>query len=335
VDFDQNLLGYVSQHSGAYAFGPKGAATPFATKLPASTINLGPLVTELYQVFPTSDTSFAKQTIRLFRSPGNQQNVSGFFEISFEIGVLPSHLEVITLFNTSIASENFFHTDDNGFEFLSREGLFNLGIEGNYYPVIYAAFIRDDAVQLSVISERSHGASSLDEGNLEVMLHRNPDMGDGFGPGLTDTDIVSPVLRVIVDSPSASPIQVRIQPYLLNFPLTVFTGQPSSVVDWESKYVTSTQFISSSLPPNVHFLSLYSLDSSTNPIAIFRLTHLFAVGEDPLYSKPVTLDVKALFNYKISSFRETTLTANRVLVDPSPTTIVLNPKDIRTFVVGF
>lgn len=71
--------------------------------------------------------------------------------------------------------------------------------------------------------DRSHGVSSLENGQFEVMLHRNPDMTDGFGiqnyiinhlivssliinkgPGLTDTDVAEPVIRLIVDSPSGS-----------------------------------------------------------------------------------------------------------------------------------
>lgn len=43
------------------------------------------------------------------------------------------------------------HPDDNGFEFLEREGLFNIVPEGNYYPTIYSSFIKDNVAQLSVI----------------------------------------------------------------------------------------------------------------------------------------------------------------------------------------
>lgn len=43
-----------------------------------------------------------------------------------------------------------------------------------------------------------------------------------------------------------------------------------------------------------------------------RLVHLFAVGEDPVYSKPATVDVSQLLsNFKIITFQETTLTANQ------------------------
>lgn len=62
--------------------------------------------------------------------------------------------------------------------------------------------------------------SSLDNGELELMLHRNPDMSDMLGgtapihtkskysrilgPGLTDTSTVFPVIRLIVDTPQGN-----------------------------------------------------------------------------------------------------------------------------------
>jgi len=339
ISVDQNILGYTSQHSGAYAFGPAGSATPLATKPPTNTLTSGPLVTEVYQVFPTKgQSSFAKQNVRIYHSPQKYQSVSGFVEISFELGELPSYVEVVSSFASSVQNKQAFFTDDNGFEFLERQAVYSQPIEANYYPTIYSSFIKDTQAQLSLISDRTHGASSLSSGELELMVHRNPDMGDGFGPGLTDTTVVFPVIRVIVDTPKASPIQVRTQPYLLNFPLTFFTGSAvASVADWKSKYATSAQFISGALPPNVHFLSLYALDDSTTSTkSIFRLTHLFAVGEDPIYSSPVSVDVAKLFsNFKIASFVETTLTANKVLVSPAPTVVTLSPKQIRTFVIEF
>ena len=47
---------------------------------------------------------------------------------------------------------------------------------------------------------------------------------------------------------------------------------------------------------------------------ILRLDHSFEVGEDPVYSQPVTLDLYALFAHlALSSCEETTLTANQPL----------------------
>eukprot|EP00026_Physarum_polycephalum_P001546 Phypoly_transcript_01548.p1 GENE.Phypoly_transcript_01548~~Phypoly_transcript_01548.p1 ORF type:complete len:1071 (+),score=169.08 Phypoly_transcript_01548:77-3289(+) len=330
VDVDQNLFSYTSQHSGAYAFAPAGFATALTNSPPTTIVNEGPLVTEVFQTF----NPWAKQNIRMFTS--SNPDASSFVELDFELGVLPSHTEVITHFSTSIQSQQLFSTDDNGFEFLLRQSTYENPIEGNYYPTIYATFIRDYTAQLTVISERSHGCSSLDNGDLEVMVHRNPDMGDGFGPGLTDTDVVYPVNRILLDTPAATTLQVRKQPYLLNFPLTYFTGAPtSSVNSWKSQFATTSSFISGDLPANVHLLSFNPLNSNTTQ-TILRLTHLFALGEDPILSKPATVDVATLFsNFKITSFTEVTLTANQVIQSSAPTTVELTAKQIRTFIVEF
>ncbi len=44
-------MGYISEYSGAYAFGPKTDAAPLAKVAPTTTVNQGPLVTEAYQVW--------------------------------------------------------------------------------------------------------------------------------------------------------------------------------------------------------------------------------------------------------------------------------------------
>jgi len=256
-------------------------------------------------------------------------------EINFDLGPLPSHAEVVASFSTPLETQRKMTTDDNGFEFLARQYNTQVDIGANYYPMVYAAYINDAKSQLTLVSERSHGAGSPNNGELEVMVHRNPDMGDGFGPGLTDTSRVYPVLRVIVDSPAGSRSPLHLQPYFINFPLTIFTSPAKSAADWSNTYVTQKNLLSADLPPNVHFLSLNALDASSKGV-ILRLTHLYAVGEDPVLSQPATIDLtKLFFGVNIASMRETTLSANKDLSSSSLAPVVINPKDIRTFVVEF
>jgi hypothetical protein len=322
----QTLQQYTSLHSGAYAFGPAGPSFPIAS--PTTTISRGPIADEITTKF----NNWAKQTIRVYHAGGNS-DVEQFAEIWFDIGPLPSRTEVITLFTSEINSNGIITTDDNGFEFLDREYQWGSGIESNYYPLIYASYISDLTSQLSVISYRSHGTSSQTDGALEVMIHRNPDMGDGFGPGLTDTTEVYPVLRVIVDTPSQSPKSVRRQSYLLNFPLAVFTSPTTSPSSWINSYKTTSSLLTADLPPNVHLLSVNALDE-TSTKAIIRLTNIFAINEDPSFSKPVTLDLTKVFSsVSVSSIMETTLSANKNIGPVS--TITLDPHDIRTFVFTF
>jgi len=329
LNVQQNLMRYTSSRSGAYAFTPTGAASPVTSSPPTTVVSTGPIVNEVHQTF----TNYAKQTIRLFNASGNA-DIEGYLEINFDLGPLPSHSEIVASFSTPLQTQRTITTDDNGFEFLTRQYNTQVDIGANYYPMVYGAYINDEKSQLTLISERSHGAGGPNNGELEVMVHRNPDMGDGFGPGLTDTTRVFPVLRVLVDSPSGSRSPLHHQPYFINFPLTVFTGAAKSAADWSNAYVTQKNFLNADLPSNVHFLSLNALDSSSKGV-IVRLTHLYATGEDPVQSQPVTIDLTKLFSgVTISSGRETTLSANKDL-STSLAPVVLNPKEIRTFVVEF
>jgi len=262
-------------------------------------------------------------------------DLESYIEIRSDLGPLPSHTELVTRFATDIKNGLAFSIDANGYQFLERQFQASVGIEGNYYPMVYASFIKDNLAQLSLIGERSHGASSLTSGELEVMLHRNPDMGDNFGPGLTDTTEVYPTIRVLVDKASAM-TQVHRQSYRLNFPVSVFSAPTASPSVWRTAYVTNVQFLKNSLPANVHLQCLSALDTSSTK-AILRLTHVFANGEDPVLSQPVTINFTDLFaqNFAIKTLVETTLSANKVLVNPSPLTIQISPSEIRTFVVEF
>jgi len=165
------------------------------------------------------------------------------------------------------------------------------------------------------------------------MIHRNPDMGDGFGPGLTDTTEVFPVVRLVVDTPSASMTRIRRQSYLLNFPLTVFTGTTTNAASWISSYQTSQSFLTAALPPNIHLVSVNALDG-TSMKAVVRLTHIYDTNDDPSnLSKPVTLSLSKLFSTKTSAIEETFLSANKNI--GAADSVTITPKEVRTFVITF
>jgi len=200
--------------------------------------------------------------------------------------------------------------------------------------MVYGSFIKDSNSQLSLISERSHGMSSLANGQIEVMVHRNPDMGDGFGPGLTDTTEVYPSLRVLLDTPANSASVIHKQTYLMNFPVNFFSASAPSVAGWNLLYVPRAQFLAAELPANLHLQALSALDTTSSTV-IIRFVHLFANGEDKVLSQPVTVNFGTLFNgVKITSVSETTVTANKVL-SPSPMVVTISPSEIRTFVAKF
>jgi len=153
---------------------------------------------------------------------------------------------------------------------------------------------------------------------------------------LNDTTITTPVLRIIVDTPQASPLSLHRHSYLLNFPPLLHSGvTPLTPSQWSKTYRTEYSAFASGvqLPPNIHLLSFKALNSGSNKF-ILRLTHVFAVGEDDTFSAPTTVDIGELFSssFTIKSFQKTTLTANQQFED-SPLTVSLSPKEIYTFLI--
>lgn len=75
---------------------------------------------------------------------------------------------------------------------------------GNYFPMVSRAYIKDllQDVQLTLLSDNSHGCGSNAEGQLEVMLHRRclTDDGRGVGEVLNETTHIQPGLWVILSA---------------------------------------------------------------------------------------------------------------------------------------
>lgn len=69
--------------------------------------------------------------------------------------------------------------------------------------------------------------------------------------------------------------------------------------------------MNSDLPKNVHLLTLEPWKQNS---ILVRFEHIFAKGEDPKYSQPVSFDFQNVFRgINVASMRETTLSANQWL----------------------
>jgi lysosomal alpha-mannosidase len=103
-----------------------------------------------------------------------QQNKFIFF-FSDDLGK-----EVISRFTTDLQTNGLFYTDSNGRELLERKRNYrptwNLDLterqSGNYYPVTSRILIRDTVRQqeVAVLNDRSQGGSSLNDGQMELMV---------------------------------------------------------------------------------------------------------------------------------------------------------------------
>lgn len=87
--------------------------------------------------------------------------------------------EVVTQYVVEgMDTNSTFYTDSNGREMIERvlnyRPTYNLTLEepiaGNYFPVNTRISIKDSTKLVSVVTDRSHGASSLEDGEIELMV---------------------------------------------------------------------------------------------------------------------------------------------------------------------
>ena len=224
IDVDQQFFWYngsdgndVSrQTSGAYIFRPNNS-NPFPVckdNIATVEVNKGPLVQEVRQTFGP----FVSQVIRLYAGESHA-------EFEYTVGPIPVGdklgKEIISRFDTKIKSNKLFYTDANGREVKERRRDYRATwqykvtepVSGNYYPVNSRIFIKDSTAQLTVMTDRSHGGSSITDGSLEIMVHRRLLHDDFLGvgeplnePGLDGKGlIVRGKHRVLLTSPEEGP----------------------------------------------------------------------------------------------------------------------------------
>lgn len=243
--------------------------------------------------------------------------------------------EVVSKFSTSLQTNGTFFTDAQGRETLRRtrdyRSTFELDttekVASNYYPVTSWAFIRDyeQDVQLTVLPDRPQGGSSIEDGSLELMVHRRLTLDDGFGmdEALNELGedgkglVVRGRHRVIVGDIKESVRQMRITSKTLSLkPLVALkprNGQPPfrNSAQRTLMALENSKFIglNRKLPANVHLLTL---EPWSDGRVLVRLEHLFEVNEDAKYSKPRRVSLRDLFApFVVVDAQEMTLAANQ------------------------
>ncbi|XP_057692504.1 alpha-mannosidase 2x isoform X2 [Corythoichthys intestinalis] len=168
--------------SGAYLFLPDGKATPYEHKEPPEVrVVEGPLFSEVvayYQHF--------QQAIRIHNVPG----VDGLsLDITTIVDIRDQNNKELALrLVTDIQNGDVFYTDLNGFQMQLRRRLQKLPLQANFYPMPSQAYIQDSHHRLTLHTAQSLGVSSLESGELEVILDRRlmQDDNRGLGQGLKD-----------------------------------------------------------------------------------------------------------------------------------------------------
>lgn len=350
--------------SGAYIFRPNGtAAVPFPQHKAKPVFVNGSVVKEFRQQI----NNWITQTIRVSKD-------SKFVEFDYVVGPIPIAdevgKEIISRFETDIKNGKIFYTDANGRQLVERVrdhrdtwdyNPQNEPVSGNYYPVNSRIIIKDEKadLQLTVLTDRSQGGSSMAEGAVELMVHRRLLHDDAFGvgealnePGIDGKGlIIRGSHKIFIGSIKESVIhrdqgmteflepQIYFQPFKTIEEHVSLSKGPFAVADNPPK-----------LPPNIHLLTVESWKGKV----LIRLEHFYESTDDPdNLSKPVTVSLKKMFNVKGAI--ETTLTATEELseatrfkwktadgiagggyestLNPKDFTVTLKPMEIRTFII--
>jgi len=235
--------------------------------------------------------------------------------------------EIVSRFNTSIASASELFTDSNGRDMLLRKRdwrpSWNLSqtekIAGNYYPINSAIAIKDGSSQLTLLVDRAQGGGSVADGVIELMVHRRllVDDGRGVGEPLNETQftgsyeacrgaaydtcggqasgaglIVRGTHYISLEPPAnASAIWRPLADRLFAKPVLAFSAH-------STQHGVSKQFsaLAEQLPNNVQLMTLQAMKEGE---ILMRLSHQFGINEDVLLSAPAQVDLSTLFDPKV------------------------------------
>jgi hypothetical protein len=322
------------QPSGAYIFRPSTSAeqpTPIRddeAHVVKLTFEHGPQVSTATQHF----SDWATQTVRVRKG-------SAEVEVEWAVGAIPLDdgwgKEVFSSFSSSLKSRGTVYTDANGREFQKRQRnqrpTWDLEVyeevAGNVYPLTAAAYIRDEdaGLQLSVLPDRAEAGLSQHDGSLSVMVHRRlvEDDWRGVGEALDETTggmtpypdpqrvgggiTVSGTVRLLLSPAKSALRELRVAMDKVFLPPQLFYGSAAI-----ANYVNAVPLavLGEDLPVNINLLTLERWDEST---ILLRLSHQFAVGEDPQLSAAVDVSLARLLQHfgSLKHVEEVTLSANQ------------------------
>ena len=308
------------QSSGAYIFRPQSNDS-VCFSVSKFSLQKGDCLDELHQVY----NDWISQTIRLYNDGKN-------VEFEWQIGPIDVKdkigKEVITKFQSNLNSNSLFYTDSNGREMITRRRNFrptwNLNqtefIAGNYYPVNTRIYIKDEQSgvndllrQLTILTDRSQGGSSIEDGSIEIMIHRRILNDDALGvaeplnePGVDGKGlVVNGIFRLLFNTTQYSAaLHRKLAHKVNNKPVVTFFIPESNNLenvnklasDWQNKLAKDL-----SLPPNIHLLTLMiDYDNQDENAFILRLEHFYEKTDDPVLSQPVTIDLIKTFGGMLS-----------------------------------
>lgn len=328
LQITQEFLYYISGGaSQAYIFTPDGSgvktvATEYEGGVKINEIE-GDIFTGVLQEF----SPWVKQIIKVYK------NDPSYIQFDWVVGPIDfsdGGKEVISRFTTPLLNNGTFFTDSNGREMLKRVRNFRPDYEytneqpvsGNYYPITSKITINQDItedgenIEVAVLNDRAQGGSSVDDGQIELMVHRAIRSLDADTFGLDEQEYGHEIVvrgehyltfgqRNTGDGQRSLPALERdIEQRKLHQPWIFYTNEDVTGKSKILEYSTLKQ----ALPDNVQILTLQPWDDDT---LLIRLEHILAKEEDAQLSKDVTVDLEDLFfSFTINNLEEMTLAGN-------------------------
>ncbi|CAF3855565.1 unnamed protein product [Rotaria magnacalcarata] len=237
-------------------------------------------------------------------------------------------------------------------------------VSGNYYPIPSRVWIKDNQRQMTILTDRSEGGSSMHDGSVELMIHRRTlyDDSQGVGEPMNETAygkglVICGKHFLIIEPPENSALyHRRTAQQLYMSPISTYALPTVSYTDYSNNFRQTWSALTEEMPYNVHLLTL---DQLTVKVFLIRIEHYFELHEDDTFSKPVQVDLQFFFDSlgKIMDLTELTLSANLPLNDMNRliwrtandessyskpthsnasltnTIVTLNPMQIKTFQV--
>lgn len=277
------------------------------------TVYEGTLVKEVHQQV----NEWISQVIRIYE---------GVNRVEFEwlVGPIPDDEKVgrefVTNFKSEISSNGVFFTDSNGRELMRRErnkredfvsNLTLQAVSGNFYPVTSRIALQDHKKRLVLLNDRSQGGASLEDGQLELLLHRRLFFNDGGGVGeaLNETQfgkglIARGKLYLVLDSvEEGNTVAERVTEKELFLPFWKFFSKATDI----KKAATISIPDFNGLPLSVHLLTL---EPFTENEILLRLENFL----DKTQGNMISFSIRHIFDsLGGQEIRETTLDGNMAL----------------------
>ncbi|KAH8283700.1 hypothetical protein KR018_012603 [Drosophila ironensis] len=277
-------------------------------------VHEGKLVKEVHQKF----NDYTSQVIRLYEGKDT-------VEFEWLVGPVPRDEEfgheIVTIFSSDIESNGVFYTDANGRELLKREKDkregFNSELDrqptaGNYYPITSRIALQDNNKRLAILNDRAQGGSSMQNGQIELMLHRRLTRDDGLGVSetLNEEKYGQPLIArgkvfLVLNAADESTAAEREWEKEHHLPLWKFFSKNSGSTSSPAKSVPSFD----EFPKSVHLLTLEPWNEGE---VLLRVENYM----DHIEGKVVSFNIRPLFDYlNGAEIRETTLDGNLPLSD--------------------